>query len=66
MQALVLLTFTTSLKRGLTMQYHSTPHQCTCCKAIPDADYAVFTTGIPMLSGQPRAVSQYLALIVCA
>ena len=45
MQALVLLTFATSLRRGETLQYHSTPQTCTCCEAILDADYAVFTSG---------------------
>ncbi len=45
MQALVLLTFTASLRGGQTTQFHSTPEKCTCCEAIPDADYAVFTSG---------------------
>lgn len=53
MQALVLLTFTTSLNATLMMQYHSTPQECTCCAAIPDAGYAVFTTGAETPSGHP-------------
>ena len=59
MQALVLLTFTSFLKRGQTMQYHTTPQDCTCCEAIPDAEFAVFSSGILMLSHQ-------LVLIACA
>ena len=53
MQALVLLTFTTSLSATLKMQYHNTPQECTCCAAIPDAGYAVFTTGAETLLDHP-------------
>ena len=52
MQALVLLTF--AVKTSQTPLYPSTDQECTCCAAIPNADYAVLTAGAWMLSEQAR------------
>ena len=60
MQALVLLTFATSLDAYHTMQHHSSHQECACCAAIPNTDYAVFTTGAQMLSEYPRPALLYL------
>lgn len=49
MQALVLVTFATSFNRDLSPAFHRTHQQCSCCMTIPDADYALFTTGAAIL-----------------
>ena len=58
MQALVLLTFATSLNTNGIVQHHSNQQKCACCTAVPNADYAVFTEGGQIMSGSPGLMSE--------